>query len=67
MKTNKYNAADRKEYRRLWMRDFRKNHPDKAREYAESHKRKVAERQKALLVEWNEGKLNYYPGPIRKR
>lgn len=63
---NKYNAADRKEYRRLWMRDFRKNHPEKAREYAESHKRRVEARHRELMELWRQSKLDYYPGYVRE-
>ena len=41
MKENRFGVKDRKEYRRLWMAEFRKNNPEREKQYqAESRKRK---------------------------
>lgn len=69
MRTNKYGVTDRKEYRRLWMQDFRRNNPERDKQYqAESRARareRLAAKRKELMQLWREGKLDWYPGSIR--
>lgn len=69
MKENRFGVKDRKEYRRLWMAEFRKNNPEREKQYqAESRKRKrerLEERRKELMRLYREGKLDYNPSGIR--
>ena len=65
MKANKYGVTDRKEYRRLWMQDFRRNNPERVKQYEESRKERIREREKELMKLWLEGKLSWYPGRVR--
>lgn len=66
MRANKYGVSDRKEYRRLWMKDFRRNNPEREKEYRETRRKKEEARRLELMELWRQGKLDYYPGRVRE-